>query len=131
MSAPTLVPPLPAFAARAHVSSRADYEALYRRSVDDPAGFWAEQAERIAWHRRFDTVCDPGAAPGEIAWFIGGQLNAAYNCVDRHAAQTPDRTAIIWARNEPGEYERISFRELQERVGRLANVLRAHGVRKG
>jgi acetyl-CoA synthetase len=131
MSESILVSPPPAFAARAHVSSRADYEALYRRSVDDPAGFWGDEAARIAWHRPPDRVYDPHSTPGEIEWFAGGRLNVSYNCVDRHAAVTPHRPAIIWARNEPGEYEQISFRDLQERVGRMANVLRAHGVRKG
>jgi acetyl-CoA synthetase len=131
MSESILVPPPPAFAQGALVSSRAAYETLYRRSIDDPAGFWGEQAARIAWHRPYDAVCDAHARPGEIAWFTGGRLNVSYNCVDRHAALTPDRPAILWARNEPGEYETITFRDLQERVGRFANVLRAHGVKKG
>ncbi|MDC0720207.1 acetate--CoA ligase [Nannocystis bainbridge] len=131
MSETSLVPPSPSFAAGALVSSRAAYDELYRRSVDDPAGFWGEQAARIAWHRPYDAVCEADPRPGEIAWFTGGQLNVSYNCVDRHAAVTPDRPAILWARNEPGEYETITFRDLQERVGRFANVLRAHGVKKG
>ena len=125
------IPPPPAFASSAHVPSREAYEALYRRSVDDPAGFWGEQAERITWFVPPRTVVEPGASPGEIGWYLGGRLNACYNCVDRHALATPDKPAILWAKNEPGEYETITFRDLQQRVSRFANVLRAHGVKKG
>jgi acetyl-CoA synthetase len=124
-------PPPPAFASAAHVPSRAAYEELYRRSIDDPAGFWREQSERIEWFVPPRTIVEPGATPGEIAWFTGGKLNACFNCVDRHASATPDKAAIVWAKNEPGEYETITFRELQQQVSRLANVLRAQGVKKG
>jgi acetyl-CoA synthetase len=127
----SLVEPPVEFARTAHVTSRAEYEALYRRSVEDPLGFWRQQSERVTWFHPPQAIVDPAAAPGEIGWFAGGRLNACYNCVDRHALATPDRPAILWAKNEPGEYETITFADLQRRVGRLANVLRAHGVRKG
>ncbi len=67
----------------------------------------------------------------DFAWFSGGRLNACYNCVDRHLETQPDKTAIIWAADEPGEYQRISYRELKHNVARVANVLLAHGVRRG
>ncbi len=115
---------------RARVKSLDQYAALHRRSVEDPAGFWAEQAETLNWNRPPDTIFEH-PAPGEHAWFQGGRLNVAVNCVDRHAAATPDKTAIIWAKNAPGEYEHISFADLKQRVGRFANLLTARGVRKG
>ncbi len=67
----------------------------------------------------------------EYAWYEGGRLNASWNCVDRHAATEPERVALIWAADEPGEYRHVTYRELQVMVGRLANVLRAHGVSRG
>ena len=70
-------------------------------------------------------------ADADFAWYGGGKLNAAYNCVDRHLAERADQTAIIWAKDEPGEYQHITYRELKNEVCRVANVLRAHGVRKG
>src|SRR5690606_28761242 len=67
----------------------------------------------------------------EFSWYAGGKLNACYNCVDRHLAERADQVAILWARDEAGEYERITYRQLHREVGRMANVLRSHGVRRG
>ena len=116
---------------RAAIGSLEEYESLYRRSLEDQDAFWLEQAEALDWivpptrAGRFD-FDEP-----DFAWFEGGQLNAAWNCVDRHAEKSPDRTAIIWARDEQGEYEHISYSKLRSEVCRIANVLRAHGVIKG
>lgn len=126
-----MIDPPPSFAPDAHVSSREMYDALYRRSVADPAGFWGEQAERLTWFHPPQSIVRADPRRGESAWFAGGRLNACYNCVDRHAARTPDKPAIVWAKNEPGEYETITYDDLLRRVGTLANVLKAHGVRKG
>ncbi|MEZ4251942.1 MAG: acetate--CoA ligase [Polyangiales bacterium] len=115
---------------RARVRDLDEYRALYDRSLADPEGFWGDQAKALSWFRDFDSVLDEDGH-GEVAWFGGGRLNVAVNCVDRHAARTPDKTAIIWAKNEPGEYEHISFRDLKHRVGRMANLLRELGVNKG
>ncbi|MGF1468944.1 MAG: acetate--CoA ligase [Sandaracinaceae bacterium] len=120
----------PEFSARARVKSMEEYRALYARSVGDPEAFWAEQAKVLDWFHPPGRTMDV-AEPGEIAWFLGGRLNACVNAVDRHAAVTPERTAIIWAKNEPGEYEHITYRDLLGRVGRTANLLRELGVRKG
>ena len=122
--ADALVPTKPHIQARAHVASFAAYEALHRESLADPSGFWRRQAQRVTWFRQFDETVQQDFARAEVAWFLGGKLNASYNCVDRHLAERAEQTAIVWAKDEPGEYERISYRQLHEHVGRLANVLR-------
>jgi acetyl-CoA synthetase len=126
-----MIPVKDHIAQRAHVKSLAQYERLYRRSLDDPQGFWMEQAQRLEWFAPPRTAGRFDFEAVDFAWFEGGRLNACWNCVDRWAAVTPERVALIWARDEPGEYQRISYRELQREVCRVANVLRALGVRKG
>ena len=116
----------------AHVSSMDDYERLYKRSVDDPEGFWADEARaRLDWEREFDLVRDCDFPTGTVAWFLGGKLNVCYNCVDRHTADRGDAPAIIWEGDQPGEVRRITYIELLQAVSRMANVLLHHGVRRG
>ncbi|MFO0391492.1 MAG: acetate--CoA ligase [Planctomycetota bacterium] len=129
--AEALVPTKPHIQARAHVASFAAYEALHRESLADPSGFWRRQAQRVTWFRQFDETVQQDFARAEVAWFLGGKLNASYNCVDRHLAERAEQTAIVWAKDEPGHYERISYKQLHEHVGRLANALRRFGVKKG
>jgi acetyl-CoA synthetase len=126
-----MIPVKPAIAASAQIPSIEHYRAIYRESVAEPAAFWSEQAQQLTWFHPPHEAMRADIPRGDVAWFAGGKLNAAYNCVDRHAAATPDKVAIIWAGNEPGDYRRITYAELLGEVGRLANVLRAHGVRKG
>ncbi|MEL6546425.1 MAG: acetate--CoA ligase, partial [Myxococcota bacterium] len=114
-----------------HVEDRARYDAIYSESVNEPERFWQEQSEHLDWFHKPHRVMDFDFDAVDFSWFAGGRLNACHNCVDRHAARTPDRTAIVWAKDEPGEYERISYRELKHQVAKFANVLKAHGVRKG
>ncbi len=121
-----MIPVKPALAARASVPSRAAYDALYAESLRAPDTFWAREASALTWFAPWRSVVE-GQGP-DAAWFSGGKLNACHDCVDRHPA---DRVAIVWAKNEPGEYESITYGELRARVSRIANVLRAHGVRKG
>jgi acetyl-CoA synthetase len=116
---------------RAHIDSMAEYERLYRLSLDNPEWFWAEQAKALTWFHPWTTVFDADYEEVDFAWFSGGRLNACYNCVDRHLKDKADRTALIWAGDEPGTYLHISYRELKHHVCRMANVLLAHGVRKG
>ena len=118
-------------ARRAHVRSLEDYQRLYRESLDDPAAFWRREAGLLSWFHPFHTVTDGDFTEVDFGWFLGGRLNACYNCVDRHLAERGDKTAIIWAKDEPGEYERVTYRQLYREVGRVANVLRRLGVRKG
>jgi acetyl-CoA synthetase len=116
--------------AAARVHSLEEYHARYAASIADPEAYWREHARSLRWFYEPDTIMD-NTGEGEINWFSGGRLNVAVNCVDRHAAQTPDKVALLWAKNEPGEVEHITYRELKHRVGRMANLLRELGVRKG
>ena len=92
----------------------AKYKEMYDRSIKDPNGFWAEHAKRVDWIKPFSKVKNTTYDPHNVSikWFEDGTLNACYNCVDRHLATRGDRTAIIWAKDEAGEYERISYRQL-------------------
>ena len=102
---------------------------IYGRAAADPEGFWAEQAERLAWFRHWDTVMD--WAPPFVRWFEGGTLNAAYNCLDRHVeAGGGDKVAYHWE-GEPGDQRTITYKDLLEEVCRLANGLKSLGVNKG
>ncbi|MDY6979511.1 MAG: acetate--CoA ligase [Pseudomonadota bacterium] len=121
------------FAAQANISE-ADYQAMYQRSIDDPEGFWAEQAEKfITWYKPWDKVLDWNYDADNlyIKWFEGGKLNVAYNCIDRHLEERGDQTAIIWEGDDPNDAKHITYRELHEQVSRLANVLKDRGVKKG
>ncbi|HXV75906.1 MAG TPA: acetate--CoA ligase [Candidatus Polarisedimenticolaceae bacterium] len=126
-----LYPVKPAIRQRAHVNSLEEYQRMYRLSLDNPQWFWGEQARTLTWYHPWHSVFDADYDEVDFAWFSGGRLNACFNCVDRHLADNGDRTAIVWAGDEPGTYRHISFRELKHHVCRLANVLISHGVRKG
>jgi len=107
---------------------------MYRRSIEDPEGFWREMADRVDWFEPFHTVKNVSFASKDlyIRWYEGGKLNASYNCVDRHLADRGDVTALIFEPDDPNEEPRhITYRELHEEVCRFANVLKKHGVRKG
>ena len=121
----------PNIRANAHVRSMEEYQRLYRLSIDNPEWFWEEQAKAISWYHPFNQVFDADYQEIDFSWFSGGRLNACFNCVDRHLPTRGDKTAIIWAKDEPGAYQHITFRELKHNVCRIANVLLAHGVRKG
>ena len=121
----------PRIAENAHIQSLEEYRQLYQDSLENPEAFWLEQAESLDWFHPPEGAGGGDFEAVDISWFAGGQLNASYNCVDRHADAHPEKTAIIWAADEPGEYTHISYLELQRRVGRLANVFKAHGVGRG
>ena len=117
--------------ARALIDEAA-YERLYAESVQDPDGFWARQAgEFLSWDARWSRVQETDLSRGMARWFVGGRLNVAYNCIDRHLPARAEQVAIIWEGDAPGTDARITYRELHERVCRLANVLKARGVAKG
>jgi acetyl-CoA synthetase len=117
--------PDPAFTARAIVSD----PAVYERAGADHEAFWAEQADRLSWFRRWDTVMQ--WTPPWVTWFTGGTLNASYNCLDRHVeAGGGGKVAYYWE-GEPGDTRVLTYRELYEAVCRLANGLRSLGVDKG
>ncbi|RMF84186.1 MAG: acetate--CoA ligase [Planctomycetota bacterium] len=122
-------PPPVDFAAQAHVKSMDEYEALYRRSIESHESFWAEIAEGFHWFRKWDRVLD-WSLPN-VKWFVGGQTNLAYNCLDRQIEQgRGDHPAILFE-GEPGDVRTLTFRELHQQVCRFANVLRRNGVKKG
>ncbi|MBU0656279.1 MAG: acetate--CoA ligase [Gammaproteobacteria bacterium] len=126
--------PVPAdFAAQANITAE-QYAEMYQRSVDDPSGFWGEQAEQyLTWFKKWDTVLDWSFAQDDlhINWFKGGKLNVAYNCLDRHLETRGDQVAIIWEGDDPNEDRKITYRELHEEVCKFSNVLKARGVKKG
>ena len=121
-----------AAAARAWIDA-AKYEEMYRRSIEDNEGFWAEQAGCLDWIKPFSKVKDVSFARDDvhIRWFYDGTLNACYNCVDRHLEAKSDDVAIIWEGDDPGDDLKITYRDLYERVCRFANVLKKLGVQKG
>jgi acetyl-CoA synthetase len=127
----TVVDVKPEIARRAHISSLEEYRRLYRLSLDDPEGFWRKQAELLTWFHQPTSILDVDMKEVDFSWFGGGRLNACFNCVDRHLATQPDKTAILWAGDEAGEYRTITYAELKHNVARLANVLLAHGVGRG
>jgi acetyl-CoA synthetase len=118
-------------AKHAHINA-VQYQQMYQRSIDDPAGFWAEQAQEfLSWDQPFEKVLDWNYDQGHIRWFEGGKLNACYNCVDRHLETRGDQTALIWEGDDPADDARITYRELHEQVCRLANVLKSRDIGKG
>ncbi len=126
--------PVPAdFAAQANVN-RQQYETMYRQSVEDPAAFWAAQAEQyLSFFKPWDDVLDWsfGKEDLHIEWFKGAKLNVSYNCLDRHLDDRADQTAILWEGDSPDESRAITYRQLHEDVNRFANALKARGVNKG
>ncbi len=121
--------PIPAAAMRANLR---DYATVYKRSIEDPQGFWAEQARELEWFARWDQVFDDSAAPF-YQWFVGGKTNLVLNALDRHARlDNPKRNqlAIIWE-GEPGDIRTFTYHQLNREVCRAANVLKSLGLQKG
>ncbi|OLO10125.1 acetate--CoA ligase [Chromohalobacter japonicus] len=120
------------FAANAWADNET-YLSLYQRSVDDPEGFWAEQAESLDWFKAPNKIKNTSFASSnvDIRWFEDGELNAAYNCLDRHLETRGDQPAIIWEGDDPGQDKTITYRELHAEVCRLSNALKEMGVTKG
>ncbi|HUJ99782.1 MAG TPA: acetate--CoA ligase [Stellaceae bacterium] len=110
----------------------AAYFRLYEQSLRDPDGFWGEQGKRLHWIKPFTKVKNARfTGDVSIKWYEDGTLNAAYNCIDRHLATRADQTAILWEGDSPHEHKHVSYAELHDSVCRLANVLKARGVKKG
>ncbi len=133
MSEDTIYPVPEDFAAQANITAE-QYEADYKRSVEDPEGFWAEKAtEYLHWFKGWDTVLDWSFMEDDlhIEWFKGGKLNVSWNCLDRHLDTRGDQTAILWEGDDPNEDRAISYRELHADVNKFANVLKSRGVKKG
>jgi acetyl-CoA synthetase len=120
------------WASRAYLDET-KYREMYARSIKDPDGFWGEHGKRIHWSKPFTKVKNTSfdADNVSIKWFEDGLTNVAYNCIDRHLPARAQQTAIIWEGDDPSESKHITYAELHAQVCRLANVLRAHGVKKG
>ncbi|MGR8921393.1 MAG: acetate--CoA ligase [Gammaproteobacteria bacterium] len=131
MSDENVYPVPAAIAAKAHINEQ-QYAEMYARSLSDPDGFWAEQADQfVDWEKPWDEVSSFDFTTAQIRWFDGARLNVSYNCLDRHLATRGDQTAIIWEGDDPANDKHISYRELHEQVCKFANVLKANGVKKG
>jgi len=111
----------------------AKYQEMYRRSIEDPEGFWGEEGKRLDWIKPYSKVKDVSykAEDLHIKWFYDGSLNAAANCLDRHLAKRGDQVAIIWEGDDPKEDKKLTYRELHAAVCKLANGLKSLGVGKG
>jgi acetyl-CoA synthetase len=114
------------------IRSNDEYRAAYAESVREPQAFWAAQAERFTWRKKWDTVLKWDFDGPDVKWFVGGKLNITENCLDRHLATRGDKTAILWEANDVDKNpQRLSYRELHRRVCIYANILKRNGVRKG
>ena len=126
--------PVPEEWAKNALIDAATYEAKYRRSIDDPDGFWREEAQRIDWIKPFTKVKETSFHEADfgIKWFEDGTLNLSANCLDRHLATRGDQIAILWEADDPATPGRtLTYRELHEETCRFANALKANGVEKG
>jgi acetyl-CoA synthetase len=116
-------------------SSFQKYQKEYQASVDDPASFWAYQAEELLdWDLLFDDnhILEGSLAAGDVTWFAGGKLNTCYNAIDRHvAAGKADQTAMIWEGDEPDDIRHLTYSDMLKKVSQIANALTTSGVRKG
>ncbi|QKX16366.1 acetate--CoA ligase [Microbulbifer sp. YPW1] len=119
------------FAADALVRNE-DYQRMYQQSVEDPEGFWSQQAKDfLQWSKPFTKVVEEDLTKGHAAWFADGELNVSVNCIDRHLPARAQQTAFIWEGDDPADSKTITYSELHEQVCRLANLLKARGVEKG
>jgi acetyl-CoA synthetase len=125
-----LFPPTKEFAQKARIGSMAAYEKLYAEAQGDPVEFWAKLArEELHWFKPFHTALEWNEPFAK--WFVGGQTNISYNCLDKHlAGPRADKTAILWE-GEPGDETRLTYRQLHEQVCKFANVLKKLGIREG
>ena len=131
MSHDNVYPVNAALAANAHINA-AQYQHLYRYSIENPRQFWAEQAERfITWQQRWDNVMDVDFTHAHIRWFTGAKLNVSVNCLDRHLPARGEQVAIIWEGDTPDKDKKLTYKQLHTLVCQFANVLKSHGVHKG
>jgi len=122
-------PPPADFARQAHISTEDQYQQMWNRAKDDPAGFWGDLANQLHWFKKWDQVIQ-GSMP-DTQWFVGGKLNASYNCLDRHLTTwRKNKAAIIWE-GEPGDSRVLTYQDLHREVCKFANVLKKLGVATG
>ena len=120
------------FQKTAYVKGMAEYEAMHRRSLQDPEGFWGEKAkEYLTWEKPWDFVLRYDFEVPTIEWFGGGVLNASYNCIDRHLERLKNKVAYYWVGDDPKQSRVITYLELFNLVNRMAALLRSRGVKRG
>ena len=109
------------------------YTSLYKESIEDNDKFWNEQGNRIDWYEKYTKIKNTKYSNKDvnIKWYEDGKLNVSYNCIDRHARQNPDRVAIIWEGDEPGDTKKITYKELLLNVSKASNILKKIGIKKG
>jgi acetyl-CoA synthetase len=115
----------------ARIKTMEEYQKLYKQSIDDPDGFWGEQAKELDWFKKWDKVSEWDFNKPELKWFIGGKLNVSYNCLDRHLATKGNKAALIWQGEPLEESKTYTYQQLHYHVCKFANVLKKHGVKKG
>ena len=114
------------------IKSLEQYNSDYKKSVDDPEGFWGDVAENFQWKKKWDSVLEWNFTEPKVEWFKGAKLNITENCIDRHLATMGDKPAIIWEPNDPEDRVRIvTYNRLHKRVCQFAQVLKNNGVKKG
>jgi len=117
---------------QAYIKSFEEYKKIYKRSVDDPEGFWGEMAQQLDWYKKWNKVLVEDFARAKHSWFVGGKLNVSYNCVDRHCKTwRRNKAAIIWQGEPLGESRTLTYGQLYYEVTKFANVLKKLGVKKG
>src|SRR5437016_10152142 len=127
-----VINPPPEFSKKAHIKSLDQDRALYDRSISNPDGFWAEQAERITWMKKWNTVSRWDFKTAKIEWFAGGKLNASVNCLDRHlSGARRNKPALIWEGDSPSESRTLTYADVHRETCKFANALRKLGVKKG
>jgi acetyl-CoA synthetase len=117
------------------IKDMSQYQKLYERSINDPEGFWNDEAEKFVWFKKWDVVRDYNYNVNDgkvfIEWFKGGKTNITVNCLDRYVESRGDQTALLWEGNDPDESKSLTYKELLAEVCKFANVLKKHGVKKG
>ncbi len=125
-------PPSKEFTKNAYIKSLAEYKKIYKRSIEDPDGFWGEQADQlITWYKKWDKVMVNDFKNARHEWFVGGKLNVSYNCLDRHlTTPTKNKAALIWE-GDIGDSRTFTYQQVHYEVNKFANVLKKHGIKKG
>ncbi|MEK9673851.1 MAG: acetate--CoA ligase [Rhodospirillaceae bacterium] len=125
--------PVPGDVAKNSLCTNDQYLKMYKKSVDDPEGFWGEHGKRLDWIKPYTKVKNVNYNFGNVSikWYEDGTLNASANCIDRHLAKRGDQVAIIWEGDEPTDDKKITYKELHGHVCRLANAMKARGIKKG
>jgi acetyl-CoA synthetase len=114
------------------ITSFEQYQSEYKKSIEDPEKFWADQASEFVWNKKWDKVLNWNFSEPKIEWFAGGKLNITQNCLDRHLPERADQIAYYWEPNEPGDQAvQLTYQQLYDQVCKFGNVLKNNGVKKG